>query len=270
MITIIPSGRLGNHLFQFAFGRAISRKLKTDFIFNTTELEEYFELSHYNNPVRKKLRRFRYMLSLKFQKYVTLDLNKDTKPINIINAVSNNQILYGYFQSTEFFIGYEHFLRKELKIKTHFYHNYLSKYSKLFNDQVICIGIRLSEYFTWRINEIDGNTPELNADYYKKCLSLIPDVKTKKIIIISENIESAKQFLNIEDAIYMTSSIDQFISLTLSDYLIIANSSFLWWGAWLNAKSGKVVYAPKYWLGHKVKREYPQNILPLDWVQVEV
>jgi hypothetical protein len=270
MITIIPSGRLGNHLFQFAFGWAISRKLKTDFIFNTTELEDFFELSHYNNPVRKKLRTLRYLLSLKFQKYVTLYLNKDTKPINIISAVNNNQVLYGYFQSSEFFAGHEHFIKKEFKIKKHLYDNYLSKYSKLYDKEVVCLAIRLSDYRTWQIIEIDGNTPELNFGYFKKALNLIPHLESKNIIIISDDIDTVKQHLQIKNATYILPVKDSFMSLMLADHLIISNSTFHWWGAWLNDKPGKVVYAPKYWLGHKVKREYPHNILPQDWIQVEV
>ena len=54
MITIMPAGRLGNHLFQFAFGLAMSARLKTDFIFNTSEIEELFELKRYNAPADDK------------------------------------------------------------------------------------------------------------------------------------------------------------------------------------------------------------------------
>jgi hypothetical protein len=269
MITIIPSGRLGNQLFQFAFGLAISKKLHTDFIFNATEIEEFFELPHYNNPIIKQIRMLRYKFSLKFNRYTSLDLNKDIKPEEIISLVSNNKVLYGYFQSPQFFSGYEHLIKKEFKIKKEHSQRYSANYSQLFNKRVVCIAVRISDYLTWHIDEIDGNTPELDLNYFKKSLDLVPDLEAKNIIIISEEIEKVKKYLNIENAIYIAPAIDQFISLMRADHLIISNSTFQWWGAWLNDKPGKVVYAPKYWLGHKVRREYPQNIIPLGWVQEE-
>src|ERR1700741_4975299 len=117
MITIMPSGRLGNHLFQFAFGVAISRKLGTDFIFGTSEIESFFELRTYNNPLRKKLRMLHYMFSLKFNHHQLLDLNKDLPPEQIISMVKNNNTLYGYFQSDRFFKGCENIIKREYKIK---------------------------------------------------------------------------------------------------------------------------------------------------------
>jgi hypothetical protein len=269
MITILPSGRLGNNLFQFAFGWAISKKLKTSFIFNTGEIEEFFEISNYNAPLKKALRTIRYMLSLKFNNYSTLDLNRDITPAEIIKLVPDNSVLYGYFQSPEFFAGYESLIRKEFKIKKEYINNYLAKHSALFNKNVVCLAIRRSDYITWQIDEIDGNTPELDINYFKNALNLIPDLSSKNIIVISEEIEAVRDILSVENATYIKSPLDQLISLMLSDYLIISNSTFQWWGAWLNNKPNKVVYAPRYWLGHKVKREYPQNIIPSDWIQVE-
>jgi len=46
--------------------------------------------------------------------------------------------------------------------------------------------------------------------------------------------------------------------------LILANSTFSWWGAYLNPNN-PVVFAPKYWLGFKVNLEYPKGIMSVDW-----
>jgi hypothetical protein len=266
----MPAGRLGNHLFQFSFGFIASKKIKTDFIFNTSEIDQYFEIRPYNNPILKKWRMLRYMVSLKFNHYNFLDLSQDEKPKKLLNAVKNNTIIFGYFQSYLFYKTNERLIKQSLKLKDDLLKKHISKFAHLYNKQVVCVGVRLSEYNNWHITELNNTTPIIDIDFYKKTINLIPDLASKTLIFVSEDIETVKVVLKYDNAVYMTNVTDCLISLTLADYLVISNSSFLWWGAWLNSNPNKVVYAPKYWLGHKVKREYPQDILPPDWIQVEV
>ena len=270
MIVLMNSGRLGNQLFQFAFGLAQSKRFKTQTIFNTSEIERYFELEGYNNPFTKMKRLFFYKLSFKFKNYQYLDLNIDKSPDQVMSSVANNQVIYGYFQSPQYFASIEGLIRNTLKIKKQLLANYYANYSSLFSNEVICVAIRRTDYINWHINEIGGNTADLNFDYFKNVLKMIPDFDSKSVIIVSDDIESIKDNFEVKNAIYLAGEHDALISLIHSDFLIISNSTFHWWGAWLNNKPSKKVYAPKYWLGHKVKREYPQNIIPDDWVQVEV
>ncbi|GGH15366.1 alpha-1,2-fucosyltransferase [Mucilaginibacter phyllosphaerae] len=270
MITIMPSGNLGNHLFQFAFGWSISKKLNTDFVFNTTEIEKYFELKPYNNIFLKKSRLWHYMLSLKFNTYTQADLSQDVEPQNIIDAVKNHTVIYGYFQSDFFFKGYEGAIKKAFKLKDEILKTYMASYSGLFNKQVVCVGVRMSEYKDWHIKELDYNSPYIEPEYYKKAIKLIKNIESKTLIFVSEDIETVKQVFKYDNAVYMNTVTDCLASLLLADELIISNSSFLWWGAWLNNKPDKIVYAPRYWLGHKVQREFPKNIIPKTWVQLEV
>ena len=46
---------------------------------------------------------------------------------------------------------------------------------------------------------------------------------------------------------------------------IIANSSFSWWGAWLNPNEDKTIFAPSVWFGPEVTAD-TKDLIPEDWL----
>jgi hypothetical protein len=88
----------------------------------------------------------------------------------------------------------------------------------------------------------NGEYTKLTYDnYYKKALKLMPD---KNIICITNDVEKAMKAVNIDCQYIHASPIIDFYLLTQADYIIMANSSFSWWGAYLS--KAKTV-APKNW-----------------------
>lgn len=279
MIVIQPVGRLGNHMFQFAFGFAMSKKLKTNFIFNTSLLEEYFELSTYNNPIRKRVRKLVYKFSLKFNNYSHIDLNKFIHPTEIIDLVRDKQIIYGYFQSEFFWKEYRKQIRNNLTFQSKFTNYFKEKYQSVLSRPYICLNMRLAEdYKNWIVEELGDNGEKvmLPLSYYKKILNkCVEEYADYKIVITADNIEMSKSiFRDNENIIYSNDSkykiaID-FLLISNASVVIASNSSFCWWACYLSNIEDNVIFAPKYWLGHKVKQEYPYNIIPENWVQIEV
>ena len=59
---------------------------------------------------------------------------------------------------------------------------------------------------------------------------------------------------------------EEIILMSKCTHNIIANSSFSWWGAWLNPNKEKIVIAPEKWFANP--KEDSKNIIPKDWIKI--
>ena len=51
-------------------------------------------------------------------------------------------------------------------------------------------------------------------------------------------------------------------------HFIISNSTFSWWGAWLNSNPSKIVIGPKYWFNPECKLASVNHIIPKKWIKM--
>jgi hypothetical protein len=135
--------------------------------------------------------------------------------------------------------------------------------------------VRRGDYLNlndWWLMNLGSDNLSLPDEYYINCLKRIPDYQGYKKIFVSDDVDYIQSaFGHLENAEFVSNSlIIDFQLLLNADILIASNSSFSWWAAYLNRKAHKQVFCPKYWLGFKVKREYPSNIIPVEWTQAEV
>ena len=55
--------------------------------------------------------------------------------------------------------------------------------------------------------------------------------------------------------------------MSLCDNNITANSSFSWWGGWLNENPNKIVIGPSKWFGNDILH-YTGDIIPNNWIKL--
>lgn len=270
MIINSLDGRLGNQLFQYSFAICLSKGLKCIYIIDekTTNdaVRKYFGVIFFtdNNFVRKILISIKNLKKFKEIKQDVFEFNEET-----LKLIGNCSHYYGCFQSTDFFFKNEQWLKQKYKVKQKYVNEFKLKYNNLFKNKTLVIHYRIGDFKIFGGPETGGVNLCLPDVYYKNALKLIENKEDYKVIIVTDDIEGAKDKLpEIKNkTIISDSEINDFQLLMNADVLIISNSTFAWWGAYLNTKNAKI-YAPEYWLGFKIKKEFPFNIIPDNYIKV--
>ena len=268
MIYIQLKGGLGNMFFQIAAGISFAKKLNTDL--SVINLRSHLEYLNTDNLYQPKLKHSLDYLNLnQFKKFDTNSsfsgyLNAVHFPFEYVDTLPPSEhLICGFFQSEKYFINekqdiLECFAPNE-NIKT-----ILKKYNFL-NLRTTSIHIRRGDY----LNYPDIHTVQ-NKDYYYESIEATKH-KTDKYIIFSDDIEWCKENFQGNEFIFIENEKDyiEIYLMSLCNNNIISNSSFGWWGAWMNQNEEKIVIAPKNWFG---KSKHPdltdQDIIPNKWIKI--
>jgi hypothetical protein len=283
MITVYMNGGLGNQMFQFAAAYALSKKTKEKIILNLSNYNinsRNFELNIFNLDKRKvlisykrnilhkyiwKLVKFRLLFFFKNVFFERYNFVFDSSFFEI----SGNANVFGYFQSEKYF----NFIRKDIlsifKFKRASDPNYLEVVKKIKASNSVSVHIRRGDYVLNKTtNAFHG---VLSIAYYKKAINHIKaNVYKPKLFLFTDDPEWVGKnfnFLGRFDLIDINRgdlSYRDMELMSLCKHNIIANSSFSWWGAWLNLNQDKIVIAPKKWLKDE---SVPLNdIIPESWL----
>lgn len=290
MIGIIARGQMGNQMFQYAFCYATSRKLNRKFFIYGHDSLHYFKLHNnlkkYNNlrilmyGLNNLFTKSRFSFSINYLKnflYFLLNWvirknvfewpNSFDEKKYFLTEIKNNTLYQGFFQSEKYFENYKEDIKELFKIKTLYKSAFLKNKARLFDKKTITVHLRRKDYLKYGDKELGGIDMTLPVSYYKKCLEIIGDTDDYSVIFVSDDIEFAKKEFGSKENYFFEKNdeITDFQILLNADILIIANSTFSWWAAWLNNKKEKIIYAPNYFLGFKIKKFYPAGIKVNDW-----
>ena len=285
MIIVKLNGGLGNQLFQYSLGRKLSIKNKDAFKldlsgFTVDNLRSY-SLGHFNiienfasdediNKIKKsgvwkfvdKLKPYCKRSAIKYKGY-DFDPN--------ISKLSGDFYLDGYWQSEKYFQDIENIIRKEIMFKESLPSKYTELIRDIKNSNSVSIHIRRGDYITNKKFSKVYNL--LDEKYYQKAVKFIAEkISDPHFFIFSDNINWVKQNLNIP---YLktfvsgdneTKDYEELILMSLCQHNIIANSSFSWWGAWLNKNADKIVISPDKWFNDKIGNA--KDLIPENWIKL--
>lgn len=129
------------------------------------------------------------------------------------------------------------------------------------------IHVRGGDYFKYGNENIYYR---LDKNYYTKALKVL-NISIEDAIIVTNDASYAKQILGDNINISNNYFIDDFRLLCGADNIILANSTFSIWGAYLN-KNAKVVYSDKYYTDDFIKRNNINylNIYKPNWTKVDI
>lgn len=295
MIIVRLRGGLGNQLFQFAASYALARhhnvELKSDlYTYRKHPLRKY-ELHHFNitlpEATRQEVHRFTG------SNFLVRYLNKKSNYFNCPGVFAQPHYhfyedffslpsplyLSGYWQSEKYFVSVADSLRKMITPSVKLDAKNEDLLSAVRSCESVAVHIRRTDY-----NPGSFFQP-MSLDYYRRALKFIEGrINNPRFFIFSDDIAwSREQLKDLKDATFIehNKGDDSFKDLLLMSGCknqIIANSTFSWWGAWLNNSSLKTVVAPQTWF-HKTwsdKKEpvYPsrfyntKDLIPAAWTRL--
>lgn len=287
-IKVVLGGGLGNQLFQYATYLYLSKsypdikigldmfQYKYDQYHNGIEYHKIFfcdnqddirkiECFRKKNKISKKYPSLLHVISNKVLGYKTFYDDSINTPIKLNKVLLkyNKCIFAGFYQNPYFVEEIESFLRARYKKEQNLGLKNENLLANIKNRTSVCLHIRRGDYVN--ISKYDVFNGLL---YYDNAIKYFNELNSNIIFVVfSNDIDWVKNNLIINnDVIYVDwnnheDSYKDMILMSKCTHNIIANSSFSWWGAWLNENIDKIVIAPRFWF----KGVKSTNIVPSSW-----
>lgn len=263
MITTNLTGNLGNHMWQYAVCRTIAEKKGYEWGINPTTSHDYFggqsQMTFMNVDFGKPIEGIVNEYHEPWKNYQHVDsvnitmLNKSLYDIedNTI-MIGDNGAFGGIYQSEDYLIDRKSDVDKWFEIK--------EESSKIYDQKLIEIGVVLDEnlcVINFRGGEYRGIPNVLvRREYWRDAINHLLLINSNmKFLLITDDVQCANDFMPFPiQAIHVDVGFDYYV-VNQSKWLIISNSTFGWWAAWLNKNVNKII-APKYWARHNVSDGY--------------
>jgi hypothetical protein len=291
---------LGNQQFQYAHAKSIALKYnKILVIDNSYFLKRYhptkaqgfyypFKLSYLNiydlfsngvmrefigfiNTFGKLKRLYQYLFNKRFS-FGFLPVILDQTNFDECWFLTNRPIILAdYFQNSSIFEFFSEKIRLSLTYSGNIT-NQNQKYLEYISSPgcTVSIHIRRGDYV--EKNYIGSVYASVSLKYYRTCVEEINKVtKVARYIIFSDDILWAQENLLLNgDVLYVENDGPDYVHqylMSRCSHNIISNSTFSWWGAWLNPNPNKNVFVPLRWFSNEARST--EIYIPNNWIKIE-
>lgn len=264
MIYIRLSGRFGNYLFQIAAGASLAKKCDVDFkVIVAPDTEEISTTS--------KETMWKYVSSFKTNIFSKIEfIDKDPAgavlyswrdfPYKPIPYQVKDLIIDGYFQSYKYLD--EDLMRQLYAMPVEIENKLREKYGGILDHPFTCIHVRRGDYCN-----LPHRFSICSMNYFRKAIGQIGEKMF--FVVISDDLAWCKKHFKGSRFLFAdkgNSMLEDFYLQSLATNNIISNSSFSWWGAWLNANSNKKVFYPTPWFGPHYSHYDVSDLCPHSWI----
>lgn len=254
--------RIGNLLFQIAVAASLAKKHNCKLV---AILSDYWApepdncyLSEYIKPFQENILRKISFSDEQPERYkLYIEPYFHYSPIPFRDGI----FLHGLFQSEKHFD--KAYIRELFSIdaETEKYIN--ETYGFITEGNITSINVRRGDYL-----QQQESHPVCNLDYFFRAIERIGS--KERFLICSDDIAWCKENFKGENFFFVehvSPVIDLYVQ-TMCSNNIISNSTFSWWGAWLNPNPDKLVIAPQRWFGPKKEYLQTHDLLPDEWIRL--
>jgi hypothetical protein len=273
MIRVRTAGRMGNQMFQLAFAHATSRRLGTSYALGPgprgshptlgPPLSSFFELGEWARPAVRRRRRLAFRLH-HGPRPKLVEIGQLEDPATVLPRLRDGVEYVGFFQSEQWFEDFAEEIRAIFRVGAEHREAFAARFPTL--PPYICMHVRRADYL-----DIPGGWA-LPTSYFRDALASIPDRHRYALVVVSDDPQAVAIELAGEPGLRCTSN-PAIVDLQLligADVVVTSNSSFSWWGAWLNERPGLRVIAPRHWIGFATGVDEPAGVVPQRWNSLAV
>ena len=278
MITCNLIGGLGNQLFQIFTTITYAMRTKQKFIFFKTDKTgggiTKIRDTYWNNLLYK-LAPFLIVNLPTYNLIRENSFNYNDIILEIVKYTENNNhvCLYGYFQSYKYFQNNFNTIYRMLDFEKQ-KETVSQIFSKHYLENAVSLHFRIGDYKLW-----PNIYPIMSYQYYEKALLHIEknnsnflqilffceDEDLDEVNIIIEKLKSRFQHNSFSRAPNTLKDWEQMLLMSCCKCNVVANSSFSWWGAYLNTTCNKIVCYPETWF---LNNTDSSDLCPPEWVKI--
>ena len=292
-VVVKVNGGLGNQMFQYALGRklAITRGAELFLDLSFFDLPEGihtsrpFELDVFNVNYqraslemllafeRRRSSRSRRVLQRLMPRLASDRMFRERGfPFDpSVFGVADGTYVDGHWQSERYFNDVSATIRKDFAFAQAPAPEVQRTLDRIASCNAVSLHIRRGDYVTH--NSASQFHGVCDVDYYMRAVALLSErVQAPSLFIFSDDLDWAQEHLRFDvpmtfvDASASAGNWNDMRMMSQCKHHIIANSSFSWWGAWLNPDPDKVVVAPSRWfLDPSIDT---RDLVPSGWIRL--